>query len=116
MDQRVYKKLEEKIEALRPQMIAFQKEITQIKAIDPASGGEGEWDKTMFIKNFLLQKGIKDIQQIDAPDPKAKMGKRPNLIVGFPGKSSKRKVWIMAHTDVVPEGDIKEMGRRIPGK
>lgn len=108
VDQLLFKKLENKIEEMRPQMIAFQKEITRIKAIDPASGGEGEWDKAMFIKNYLLQRGLKNIKQIDAPDPKAKMEKRPNLIVTLPGKSSKRKIWIMAHTDVVPEGDLKK--------
>lgn len=108
VNQILFKKLEKKIEELRPQMIAFQKEITRLKAIDPASGGEGEWDKAMYIKNYLIQRGVKDIKQIDAPDPKAKMEKRPNLIVTLPGKSSQRKIWIMAHTDVVPEGDLKK--------
>jgi succinyl-diaminopimelate desuccinylase len=104
----MFKKLEKKIEEYRPQMITFQKEITRIKAMSPASGGEGEWDKTMYIKDFLIKKGITDIEQIDAPDPQAKNQKRPNLIVRIPGKSAKRNIWIMAHTDVVPEGDLKK--------
>jgi succinyl-diaminopimelate desuccinylase len=107
-DQAIFKKLEKKIEEYRPQMVTFQKDITRIKAICPASGGEGEWDKTMYIKEFLTKKGITEIEQINAPDPQAKNQKRPNLIVRLPGKSAKRSIWIMAHTDVVPEGDLKK--------
>ena len=38
------------------------------------------------------------------PDPKAAGGERPNLVVRFPGKT-KRRLWIVAHMDVVPEGE-----------
>ncbi len=108
IDTKVFEKVTEKIDVLRPEMIEFQKSITRIPALSPGSGGEGEWDKAVFIKGYLEKRGLKDIQQIDAPDAKAKMGKRPNLIVKIPGKNSKLSVWIMAHTDVVPEGDRKK--------
>ena len=108
IDTTIFEKIKQKIEELRPEMIEFQKSITKIPALSPSSGGEGEWDKAMFIKQYLEKHGLKDIKQIDAPDPKAKMGKRPNLIIKIPGKNSKRSIWIMAHTDVVPEGDRKK--------
>ncbi|MBN2366766.1 MAG: M20 family metallo-hydrolase, partial [Calditrichaeota bacterium] len=108
VDKQIFEKVTNKIEELRPRMIEFQKEITAIPAISPASGGEGEWDKAMYIKKFLEGKGFQDIEQIDAPDPKAKNGKRPNLVLRLPGQSDARTIWIMAHTDVVPEGDRKK--------
>lgn len=89
-------------------MIEFQKKITAIKALSPINGGEGEWDKAMFIKDFLKENGFADIQQIDAPDKDAKNGKRPNLIARVKGKSRQKTIWLMAHMDVVPEGDMKK--------
>ncbi|GAB4377908.1 MAG: M20 family metallo-hydrolase [Calditrichia bacterium] len=107
MDETVFRNIEKKIESYRQEMIDFQKAITRIPALSPTSGGEGEWDKAMWIKNFLEKRGIQNIMQINAPDPTAKNGNRPNLIIRIPGKSSERTIWIMAHTDVVPEGDRK---------
>ena len=107
IDQAVYRKVAQKIDSFRKDMIEFQKSITAIRALSPTSGGEGEWDKVAWIKAFLQKRGLNRIEQIDAPDARAKMGKRPSLIVRIPGKSHQRTVWIMAHTDVVPEGDLK---------
>ncbi len=94
------------LKKLEPEMVEFQKSITAIPALSPINDGDGEWDKAMFIKDYLLKNGITDIQQIDAPDPDAKHGKRPNLIARIPGKSSEKTIWLMAHMDVVPVGDL----------
>ncbi len=107
VDTAIFSKLEKKIDEFRPEMVEFQKSITKIRALSPTSGGDGEWDKAMFIKDYLQKHGIQNIDQIDAPDEKAKNKKRPSLVVRITGKSQKRTVWIMAHTDVVPEGDMK---------
>lgn len=108
MLQNEMQKVIERIEKLEVQMIEFQKKITAIKALSPINGGEGEWDKAMFIKDFLKENGFADIQQIDAPDKDAKNGKRPNLIARVKGKSRQKTIWLMAHMDVVPEGDMKK--------
>jgi succinyl-diaminopimelate desuccinylase len=102
-----FQRVDHLIDRLRPDMIEFQKSITRIMAVDPSSGGEGEWDKVMFIKDFLKKIGINDIEQVNAPDPRAKNQQRPNLIAKIPGKSCDRTIWIMAHTDVVPAGELK---------
>lgn len=102
-----YLQLETTIEEYREEMINFQISLTAIPAISPSSGGRGEWDKALFIKQFLQERGVTDIRQIDAPDERAKNGKRPNLVVRLPGMSHERTVWLLAHTDVVPEGDMK---------
>jgi succinyl-diaminopimelate desuccinylase len=108
IDEKLFQQVSEEIGELRSDMIDFQKSISKIPALSPTSGGTGEWDKVMFIKDYLQGRSITNIEQIDAPDPEAKNGKRPSLIVRFPGKSSERTIWIMSHTDVVPEGDLKK--------
>ncbi|MFQ5584945.1 MAG: M20 family metallo-hydrolase, partial [Calditrichia bacterium] len=100
-------KVLKRISSMEERMIDFQKAITAIPALSPLSGGEGEWDKAMFIKDFLEKNNIRNIQEIDAADSSAKNGKRPNLIARIKGKSSEKTIWIMAHIDVVPEGDLK---------
>lgn len=104
----LFKKISEKIDDYRSDMVAFQKSITRLKALSPVNGGEGEWDKAMFIKEYLGKRGIQKIEQIDAPDPQAKMQKRPNLVVHIPGRSNERTVWFMTHLDVVPEGNLEK--------
>jgi succinyl-diaminopimelate desuccinylase len=108
VDVKLFEQLSNKIENFRSEMIDFQKEITRIPALSPTSGGEGEWDKVMYIKKFLQKRGVKNIDQIDALDPAAKNGKRPSLVIKIPGKSSNKTIWIMSHTDVVPAGDLQK--------
>ncbi|MDX1373799.1 MAG: hypothetical protein R3321_15095, partial [Nitrososphaeraceae archaeon] len=102
-----FQRIVKRLEALKTDMIEFQKSITAIPALSPVNGGNGEWDKAMFIKQYLHKHEVTDIQQIDAPDPSAKEGVRPNLIVRLKGKSAEKTIWLMAHMDVVPEGDLK---------
>jgi succinyl-diaminopimelate desuccinylase len=108
VNEKLFEQVSNKIRKYRSQMINFQKEITRIPALSPTSGGEGEWDKAMYIKQFLQERGVKHIEQVDAPDPEAKNGKRPSLIIKIPGKSSSKTIWIMSHTDVVPAGDLQK--------
>ncbi len=104
IDEQAFQQVAQKLEALTDEMIAFQKSITAIPALAPENGGEGEWDRAMFIKTFLEKRGF-SVEQIDAPDERAKNGKRPNLIVRLKGKDHSRSLWLMAHMDVVPEGE-----------
>ncbi|NOX38597.1 MAG: M20 family metallo-hydrolase [Calditrichaeota bacterium] len=105
ISKQAFETVRRKLDELREEMVRFQQAITAIPALAPENGGEGEWDRALFIKDYLKKIGLTDIQQIDAPDPRAKEGKRPNLIARLPGKHSHKTVWIMAHMDVVPEGD-----------
>ncbi|HQU72434.1 MAG: M20 family metallo-hydrolase [Calditrichaeota bacterium] len=89
-----------------PDMIDFQTRMTAIPALGPDNDGEGEWDRTMWVKAYLEEKGLENIEQYDAPDERAKNGVRPNLIVTLPGQDESRTIWLMAHLDVVPTGDL----------
>jgi succinyl-diaminopimelate desuccinylase len=79
-------------------------------AVSPVSGGEGEFDKALYIEAFLRNRGI-DIMRIDAPCAEAKGGVRPNVIATIPGKNDDGKndearFWLISHLDVVPPGDL----------
>ena len=62
LNEKLFQQVSNRIKEYRSQMIDFQKEITRIPALSPTSGGEGEWDKAMYIKEFLQAKGVKHIE------------------------------------------------------
>ena len=68
-------------------------------------GGDGETKKCAVLEKWLKENGFTDIQKIEAPDSRVSSGVRPSLIATIPGKSSDA-VWVMAHLDVVPTGDM----------
>ncbi|MDR1257378.1 MAG: M20 family metallo-hydrolase [Spirochaetaceae bacterium] len=88
--------------------VELQTELTKRPALSPASGGEGEIDKCLFLEQWLAAHGIDALERHDAPDPRAKGGIRPNLIATVAGKSAPDdtpNLWIMSHLDVVPAGE-----------
>jgi succinyl-diaminopimelate desuccinylase len=84
--------------------VELQAELTRRPALSPASGGEGELDKCLFLEQWLSSRGIA-LERHDAPDPRAKGGIRPNLIATITGKADTPRLWIMSHLDVVPAGE-----------
>jgi len=70
--------------------------------------GAGEGEKAEFLKKYLKTIGVTDIKDYPAPDPDVPGGQRPNVLAKIPGKSSAKTIWIMAHMDVVPEGDLSK--------
>jgi len=78
------------------------KEMIPIKAISPESGGTGEYEKAKYLEGMLSEMGIK-AKWYNAKDSHGVT--RPNLVAMY-GSSNKKTFWIVAHTDVVPEGDI----------
>ena len=93
-----------KIEELEPKMVQTLCDLVAIPAIGPADGGVGEFHKAEYLIKKLKELGFSDVSTYALPDPKAAGGERPNLVVRFPGKT-KRRLWIIAHMDVVPEGE-----------
>jgi succinyl-diaminopimelate desuccinylase len=94
------------IDGCRDMAVELEREMCARPAISPVSGGEGELDKALYIEDFLRKNGIGDIVRIDAPMPDAKGGVRPNVIATIPGKNDEARIWLIAHLDVVPPGDM----------
>ncbi|MBP5283605.1 MAG: M20 family metallo-hydrolase [Treponema sp.] len=93
----------------RQKMIELQKLLTSVPATAPESGGDGESAKCAALEKWLCAAGFSSSQMkhYDAPDERVSSGIRPNLILTVNGKSDGYSIWVMAHMDVVPPGDLK---------
>ena len=86
---------------LRAEIINIMREMIPIKALAPENGGEGELDRAEFLQSYI-RPFFDEVRRVDAPDPRAKGGVRPNIVAMSRGE---RMMWIIAHMDTVPEGD-----------
>ena len=102
------KKIFEKIDSYREEVIYLEEELTKRPAISPENGGKGELKKALFVEEYLKRIGVKEIKRYDAKDERAEGGIRPNIVAEIPGERTDRKVWIMSHLDVVPPGDLNK--------
>jgi succinyl-diaminopimelate desuccinylase len=84
------------------------KAIVPIKALGPLNDGTGETEKAEFLINYLKSIGITDIQEYPAPDNMVQGGARPNIVARIAGQDRSKTIWILAHLDVVPEGDLSK--------
>lgn len=89
------------------EIVDLETMLTSHVAIAPEGEGDGETEKANALEAWLKAKGFKDIVRYEAPDSRVSSGSRPNLIATIPGKDTSRNIWVIAHTDVVPVGDIK---------
>jgi succinyl-diaminopimelate desuccinylase len=96
------------IDGYRAEAIKLQTDLTAIPALGPESDGEGEEKKTEFLKKYLRTIGVTNLREYKAPDDRVPCGYRPNVIALLPGKNKNSRLWIMAHTDVVPPGDLSK--------
>ncbi len=99
-----FARLRARLDDWAPEMIALQRELTARPALAPQNGGDGEWDKADFLAEALDRFGFPACESFPSPDPEAKHGERPNLLVTVPGRAE-RTLWIVTHLDVVPPGD-----------
>ena len=90
----------------KDKIVELQTLLTSIPAIAPEGEGDGETKKCDALESWLKQNGFNDIQRFEAPDSRVSSGKRPSLVVTIPGKDDSKHVWVMAHIDVVPTGDL----------
>lgn len=86
--------------------IDLEKTITCISALAPENNGDGEYEKCLALEKWLTSNGIKNLEHFDAPDERVSAKKRPNLVATIPGAKDDYNVWICAHLDVVPTGEI----------
>ena len=93
----------------RAGMIELERIVSSVPAIAPESGGAGESEKGAVLERWLVGAGFSErqMERFDALDKRVPSGVRPNLVLTIPGKSDDYAVWVMAHLDVVPPGDLK---------
>ncbi|MGQ9582456.1 MAG: M20 family metallo-hydrolase [Thermoplasmatota archaeon] len=103
-------RVSEKIKGYESEMVESLCELVGMPAVAPREGGEGEAKKAEYIEGLLRSWGFSDIQHYDAPDEAAPGGRRPNFVVRLKGRSSASTLWVVAHMDVVPPGDLKKWG------
>lgn len=108
IDEQLFDRVARRIEAYEKDMVNLQIEMTAIPAIAPENGGDGEMKKAIFLWDVLARLGMTDLEIIDAPDERVSSGRRPNIIVRYPGApaASKEHTWIISHMDIVPPGEL----------
>ncbi|MCL2317891.1 MAG: M20 family metallo-hydrolase [Methanomassiliicoccaceae archaeon] len=94
-----------KIDASREDMVRAMSDMIRIPAIAPENGGVGEGKRAdMLIK---LLDGFDSIERINVPDEYDPRVMRPNILAKKNGKT-KGTLWIVAHMDTVPAGDLED--------
>jgi succinyl-diaminopimelate desuccinylase len=96
-----------KIDSYEAYAIELQRGLTAIPALSPSSGGEGEYDKAVYIETELKKLKFDSIEWLNAPQKEAKNGIRPNIVARYKGKNPGRTLWLMSHMDIVPPGESK---------
>ena len=104
--EQVYKR----IEGYREEIISLQRELTSRKALGPENGGTGEHEKAEYLKARLKELKPDHLEEIQAPDKRAREGYRPNLLARWEGDQGSPTVWVLSHMDVVPPGDLALWG------
>ena len=89
------------------EIVELQTLLTSIPAIAPEGGGDGEEKKAVALENWLRHKGFEKIIRYEIPDERVSAKVRPSILAEIPGKKDDFSIWVIAHIDVVPVGDIK---------
>jgi succinyl-diaminopimelate desuccinylase len=108
IDKDLLRKLSKRVDSYRDDMVAFQKELTAVVALGPENQGEGEWKRARFLIEKIKSFGLSEITEYNSNDDRVPEGTRPNLVVRLAGEQRHPAVWVMAHMDTVPPGDMKQ--------
>jgi succinyl-diaminopimelate desuccinylase len=95
-----------RIDGYRDQVIQLQEALTSRVALGPENGGTGEHEKTEFLRELLRGMHPDTMEEVRAPDGRAREGYRPNLLARWSGVEKGSTVWVLSHSDVVPPGDF----------
>ena len=95
-----------KINGYRDEIIRLQSELTSRPALSPENGGTGEHDKAEFIRSLMESLKPDLLDEIRAPDERARGGYRPSLLAKWGQNQKAPAVWSLGHMDVVPPGDL----------
>jgi succinyl-diaminopimelate desuccinylase len=100
-------KIKNRISTYKNQFIEMQRDLTAIPALGSENGGQGEYEKALYLEEKLKTLSPKTLLSVPCPDPKVPQRFRPNLLALFEGKEPTKTIWILSHMDIVPIGDRK---------
>ena len=100
------KALLKKIDTYRQHVIDLQTHMIACPAVSPQEGGKGENQKAVYLLSVLKQMKFDEVSVINVKDPHAEGGIRPNIMAKYYGENKHKTLWVMAHMDVVPAGDL----------
>lgn len=95
-------KIFSKITSLEPEIIKTLTDLIALPSVTPLNGGDGEICKAKYLQDRVTKLGLGAGERYDAVDSAGNI--RPNLVFRVEGKT-KRRLWIVTHMDVVPEGE-----------
>ena len=104
----IFERVARRIDGYTDLVIALERKLTAIPALDPSSGGDGEGKKAELILGLLQQIGVKEVEVFRSEDQRISTGHRPNIVARVPGRDRSRTVWLMSHMDVVPPGKLED--------
>jgi len=87
----------------RQEMTQFMVDMLKIKAVNPDDGGNGEYQRAIFVQKWLESRGAK-VSRFDFADSRVSEGVRINLTTLIEGTDRTKTLWFAAHLDTVPEG------------
>lgn len=89
----------------RDEMVEALSEMIRIPAIGPESGGSGELERSRYLRDILDHSKFDDVEMYDALDERVRLRLRPNIVARKKGRSD-QTIWLVAHMDTVPPGDL----------
>ncbi|MCX6651682.1 MAG: M20 family metallo-hydrolase [Methanomassiliicoccales archaeon] len=89
----------------REEMVGALSDMIRIPAIGPENGGSGELERARFLRDILEHSKFDDVEMYDALDERVRLRLRPNIVARRRGKTD-QTIWIVAHMDTVPPGDL----------
>ncbi|MBO7191667.1 MAG: M20 family metallo-hydrolase [Elusimicrobiaceae bacterium] len=100
------KTLLKKIDTYTKNVIDLQTHMIACPAVSPHQGGKGENQKAVYLLSVLKKMKFDEVSVINIKDKAAEGGFRPNIFAKYYGKNKDKTLWVMAHMDVVPAGDL----------
>ena len=94
------------VEREKESMLQLLEALVRTNAIGPDSGGPGEWARARLLLPLLQAMPFDDVHIEEVPDDRVAEGSRPNILAIKKGPAHEGTLWLVAHLDTVPPGDL----------
>lgn len=106
-----WREIKELVCSREEEMVLDLMEMSHIPSVNPRMGGDGEYKRMIWIKDWLEKNKI-DFEVYEIPDQSVREGKRLNLVVTHTAreaaKTPEKSLWFISHVDTVNAGDISQ--------